>query len=140
MQVRLPLNRHIATIIAIAVTQAVYCENLVPQNAGEKMRYDTMIEMQKAYVSGICVMARDNGCINGSIFNEFGISALDFRYDTRKEKVRIVDINKMMNKWRIKNVMKKDLKQVIKNLEKGNETYENKKYKIKYEFNKQNDQ
>lgn len=36
--------------------------------------------------------------------------------------------------------MKKDLKQVIKNLEKGNETYENKKYKIKYEFNKQNDQ
>ncbi len=40
----------------------------------------------------------------------------------------------LLDKWYIKRLLKQDLSQVIKNLQKGISIYDNKKYKIHYQF------
>ena len=90
--------------------------------------------MPKGYVSGICVIMLEGDLLKGSIFNEFGITAMDFTYQLSKEKVKLVSVLPMLNKWYIKRVLKKDLKAVIKGLEQGNTTYENTRRHILYQF------
>ena len=40
----------------------------------------------------------------------------------------------LLDKWYIKRLLKQDLSQVIKNLQNGISIYDNKKYKIHYQF------
>lgn len=109
-------------------------EILFPDSVGSKMRYNATIEMPKGYVSGVCIMVNDNGVVKGSLFNEFGISAIDFTYESKKKKVKLLAVIQMLNKWYIKKVLKKDLVQVMDNLSKGISFYHDKKYKIDYDF------
>lgn len=90
--------------------------------------------MPKGYVSGICVIMLEGDVLKGSIFNEFGITAMDFTYQIQKEKVKLISVLPMLNKWYIKRVLKKDLKAVIKGLEQGKTTYENTRRHILYQF------
>ncbi len=109
-------------------------ECLFPDSAGSKVRYNATIEMAKGYVSGVCIMVNDEGIIKGSLFNEFGISAIDFTYQPDTKKVKLLSVIKMLNKWYIKKVLRKDLVQVMENLSKGISSYHDKKYKIDYNF------
>lgn len=109
-------------------------ERLFPDSAGSKVRYNATIEMAKGYVSGVCVMVNDEGIIKGSLFNEFGISAIDFTYQPDTKKVKLLSVIKMLNKWYIKKVLRKDLVQVMENLSQGISSYHDKKYKIDYNF------
>lgn len=67
------------------------------------------IEMQKGYVSGIIICAETEDVINGSLVNEFGISAIDFSYSKKKEKVKLINVGSFLNKWYIKQVLKNDI-------------------------------
>lgn len=98
------------------------------------MKYNATIEMSKGYVSGVCIMANDGSVIKGSLFNEFGISAIDFTYQPDKKKVKLLSVIKILNKWYIKKVLRKDLVQVMENLSKGIYSYHDKKFKIDYNF------
>ena len=75
----------------------------------------------------------------GVIFNEFGITALEFTYHPSAKKVKLVQVIKMLDKWYIRRVLKKDLQCVIENLLKGISTYEDEKYHIKYVFSLMHD-
>lgn len=90
--------------------------------------------MSKGYVSGVCIMANDGSVIKGSLFNEFGISAIDFTYQPDKKKVKLLSVIKILNKWYIKKVLRKDLVQVMENLSKGIYSYHDKKFMIDYNF------
>ena len=79
---------------------------------GCKMKYATTIEMSKGYLSGISVVVRETDVYRGVIFNEFGITALEFTYHPSAKKVKLV--------------------QVIS-------TYEDGKYHIKYVFSLMHD-
>lgn len=109
-------------------------KSLLPQEDGSRTKFTATIEMPKGYVSGICVIMLEGDLLKGSIFNEFGITAMDFTYQLSKEKVKLVSVLPMLNKWYIKRVLKKDLKAVIKGLEQGNTTYENTRRHILYQF------
>ena len=109
-------------------------EYLFPDSAGTKVSYNATIEMAKGYVSGVCIMVNDEGIVKGSLFNEFGISAIDFTYNLDTKKIKLLSVIKMLNKWYIKKVLKKDLVQVMENLSKGISSYHDKKYKIDYNF------
>lgn len=98
------------------------------------MRFAAMIEMPRAYVSGVCIMVNDNGVVKGSLFNEFGLSALDFSYDIAREKVKIHDVMDRLDKWYIKRQLRKDLRQLFHQLQLGNEEYRNERQKITYRF------
>lgn len=112
-----------------ACAQAIF-----PQQAGERMRFAAMIEMPKAYISGVCIMVNDNGVVKGSLFNEFGLSALDFSYDIAREKVKLYDVMDRLDKWYIKRQLRKDLRQLFHQLQLGNEEYRNERQKITYRF------
>lgn len=101
---------------------------------GCKMKYATAIEKSKGYLSGISVLARESDVYRGVMFNEFGITALEFTYHPSAKKVKLVQVIKMLDKWYIRRVLKKDLRCVVENLLKGISTYEDEKYHIKYVF------
>ena len=106
----------------------------LPDSIGSKMKYNATIEMKKGYLSGICILIRDKDGYKGSIFNEFGISVLDFTYQPVTGKVKLENVIHLLDKWYIKRLLKQDLSQVIKNLQNGISIYDNKKYKIHYQF------
>lgn len=105
-----------------------------PSVQGEKAKYSAYIDMPQGYVSGVCVLFNEGTVIRGSLFNEFGITALSFSYDIKKEKIKLYSVVKLMDKWYIKKILKKDLKQLMKCLQKGESVYQNEKYHITYSF------
>ena len=119
---------------ASAMSAQVNAQSLFPAGDGEKTKLNAMIEMPHGYISGICMLLRDGCLVKGSLFNEFGISALDFIYDTEKDKVKITGAISFIDKWYIKRVLRKDLKKVMHCLEDGQCTYNNQKRNIVYRF------
>ena len=67
------------------------------------------IEMGKGHISGILITKEYDGRIAGTMINEFGVTALSFVYDRKKDTIRLLDVMSMLNKWYIKRVLKKDL-------------------------------
>ena len=97
------------------------------------MRYDAYIQLPRAYVSGIC-MLREGDSVKGSLFNEFGITALDFTYCLRKQKIKLHSVMPMMDKWYIRRVLKKDLRQLMARLQQGETQYQNERRHITYQL------
>lgn len=79
-------------------------------------------------------MLHEDGVVKSSIVNEFGVSALDFTYHPVSHKVKIISVMGKLNKWYIKRLLKRDLKQVMTRLPMGMNVYEDTKYGIKYTF------
>lgn len=107
----------------------------LPQNEGDRQRYDVQIDIRGGYISGLCAMLKDEGIIKASIVNEFGVSAVSFTYNPQKDKVKIVSAIAQLDKWYIRRVLRKDLRNVVHLLQNGDvATYENVKYNIRYDF------
>lgn len=103
-----------------------------PEEVGGSIRYNAQIETPKGYVSGICILLNDSTEIKGSFFNEFGISAIDYSYLKKKEKIKLHHVMGFMNKWYIKKQLKKDLLCLMHNLRKETCQYKNDRYNITY--------
>ena len=101
---------------------------------GCKTRYATTIELSKGYLSGITIMVREADVYHGVLFNEFGITALEFTYQPQTKKVELIEVIAMLDKWYLRRVLKNDLQHVMENLMKGNPTYKDEKYHISYKF------
>lgn len=126
--------RFISIVLLSSLSCGMAAQNLLPDTLGARKSYQAMITMPKGYVSGVCMMVRDSTGIVGSLFNEFGFSALDFRYHERKDKVEIVHAMALMDKWYIRKVLRNDLRMLLQSLAKGDTLYEDKKYKLTYVF------
>ncbi len=120
--------------LLLALPISVQAQTTFPSADGERAKYAAYIEMPKAYVSGICVLLQEDGLIKGSLFNEFGITALDFTYNPQRDKIKLHSVMKMMDKWYIRKVLKKDLRQVMKTLKEGKTEYTNQRRHIVYRF------
>jgi hypothetical protein len=105
-----------------------------PSNDGEQIRYSAYIEMPKAYLSGICILQHDGDVVNGCLFNEFGVTTLDFTYCLQKQKIKLHDVLPMMDKWFIRRVLKKDLRQLMQRLQQGETQYKNERQHITYQL------
>lgn len=73
-------------------------------------RYSFQIETKKAFISGLLLANENDRVIIGSMINEFGVSAIDFTYKKKKQKVKLQNVVSFLNKWYIKMVLKNDLK------------------------------
>ena len=120
--------------LLLSLPISVQAQTTFPSADGERAKYAAYIEMPKAYVSGICVLLQEDGLIKGSLFNEFGITALDFTYNPQRDKIKLHSVMKMMDKWYIRKVLKKDLRQVMKTLKEGQTEYTNQRRHIVYRF------
>ena len=97
-------------------------------------RYSAYIGLPRGYVSGILVLRQEEEAVKGSLFNEFGITALDFTYHRPKDKVKLHTVVKMLDRWYIRRVLRRDLREVLKRLEQGDSIYEDRRYHINYKF------
>ena len=113
---------------------------MVQPMMAQKSKYAATIEMKKGYISGICVLSEEGDTIKGSLFNEFGISAFDFTYLRSSQKVKLKNVIKMLNKWYIKRVLRKDMAHVLDNLQRGVTSYSNDKYHINYQLTRLEDE
>lgn len=128
-----------------ASSQPIQAQQVADQAAfvdsiGSRQKYAATIEMKKGYVSGICFMTAEDEGYRASLFNEFGISALEFTYQpSKKHQVKLEQVLPMLDKWYIRRVLKRDMAHVVDNLLQGISTYTNEKYHIKYQFKLLND-
>lgn len=113
---------------------------LYPDSVDQRVRYEIMIEMPKAYVSGLLIMHKpSDSLVNASIVNEFGISLMDFTYNEIKDKVKFHSLTDKLNKWYIRKTLGNDLKKVLKSMKEGSTECTNNKRKIKYSFHLANE-
>ena len=109
--------------------------NVTAEADGALARYSAMIEMPKAYLSGICVVRTDTaGVVTGCLFNEFGISALEFIIKPGDKNAQLLSVLKMLDKWYIKRVLSRDLVLLFDRLAHGETTYCNERRHITYKF------
>lgn len=80
------------------------------EHDNQLQRYSFQIETNKAFVSGLLLTNENDEDINGSMINEFGVSAIDFTYSKKKQKIKLLNVVSFLNKWYIKMVLKNDLK------------------------------
>ena len=121
------------SLLLSVLTSRLYAQTTFPAD-GESIRFTAYIEMEKGYVSGICILHRDGDTVHGSLFNEFGITALDFTYRLEKKKVKLHTVMPMMNKWYIRKVLRKDLRQLMTGLQNGETTWKDERYHIEYQL------
>lgn len=122
-------------LLLLSVSSELFSQVQFPDKNGERAKYDVKIDIRKAYISGVCMMMKDEGIVKASIVNEFGLSAVDFTYNPSKDKVKILNVMSKMDKWYIRRVLRKDLRNIMHQLPQGIYTYENKKQHIIYTFN-----
>lgn len=116
------------------LSKPLMAQTWFPDKDGCKVKYNAVIEMKKGYMSGICIMLNEAGVVKGSLFNEFGISALDFTYQPGRKKVKLLNVMNLLDKWYIKRVLKKDLVQLMAHLQQGMGEYRDERFKINYKF------
>ena len=114
--------------------------NIFAQGQGRMDRYKVQIDIQEAYLSGVCIIRDVEGLLTGAVVNEFGVSAVTFRYNKTKDKVKILSIAAAMKRPGVKALLKHDLRNIMReycHAEGGFKTvyiYENPKYRMKYNF------
>lgn len=107
-------------------------QQMFPAEAGQQMRYTAFIEMPKASLSGLCVLARQEESVEGILFNEFGLSVISFAYLPAKDKVVLHEVTGFLNRWYIRRVLRKDLLMLIHNLQQGRGEYKNQRRSLTY--------
>lgn len=132
----LKLINILLAVLAIGLNlNAIPPDTTYPDSVDSRLRYEMVIEMPKAYLSGLLIMHRPaEGIVNGSIINEFGLSLMDFRYDEVKDKVKIINLTEKLNKWYIRRTLRSDLKKVLNAMKAGAQQYTNTRRKINYTF------
>ncbi|MCC8039421.1 MAG: hypothetical protein LIP02_15025 [Bacteroidales bacterium] len=104
-----------------------------PSEVGQRTRNQLIIQMPKAQASGILIMACVSpDTINASVVNEFGISLMDFSYNSRKDKVKLHSVMKALDKWYIRRTLRNDLRQLLNIMREGGTEYYDKRHKINY--------
>lgn len=119
------INILFSVIIAKAIPSY---HSFLPVNYGEKKEYISVIQFKSNTLTGICIVKNEQEKYNGTFINEFGIKGFDFTYDSTKNKIVIINLVKFLDKWYIKNTLKKDLKFLFNN--KSN--YKKKKREVIY--------
>lgn len=101
-------------------------------------QYSVQIDFGRAYISGLCLMSSEGEITTSSIVNEFGVSALTYRYDAERDKIKILAILKQMNRPIVKAVLRRDLRKITVTLlrQPSDEMlkYEDAKYNVRYVF------
>ena len=110
-----------------------------PANEGDKVRYNLQVEIRDSFLSGICIMVNNDGIIASSIVNEFGISLMDFIYSEQKDKVKLCNMIKPLDRWYIKRLLKRSLRGMLKAMKSGNTEYIDENNRIKYVFTLNNE-
>ena len=120
-----------------------------PANAqGRIFSYESEITLKEATLSGICTLKESSEKICGTMLNEFGITLFSFEYNRANKKVKLLNINNLLDKWYLRKTLRRDLKALLPELSNwenpifGDVEYTNQSRGIVYSFkllNKENE-
>ncbi|MDE7403104.1 MAG: hypothetical protein K2M87_06805 [Muribaculaceae bacterium] len=85
-------------------------------NTGPTRKYKFELTTSKAAISGILITQETQNEIVGSMINDFGLSALEFKFNKKTGKIKLLNVAQFLNKWYIKLVLKKDIAVCIRRL------------------------
>ncbi len=120
--------------VSLLAVLTIPAQAIFPTSDGERIRYAASIEMPRGWVSGTCVLKKDSDTVRGSLFNEFGFTAIDFCYYPQRRKVKLVSVMDLLDKWYIRRVLRKDLARLLERLQQGDTQYRNDCKRITYQF------
>lgn len=100
----------ISLLAGIGTASAAGPEAFLPAEEGVRAQYTVTIGWKQARITGICIMKSLGGEIVGSLVNEFGIRAFDFRYDPRREALKIENTIGFLDRWYIRKGLRSDLR------------------------------
>ncbi len=81
-----------------------------PSDSTSVQRYNFTLSTEKAYLSGIMIVKENPEDITGSMVNQFGISAIDFRYNKSRKSVKLISLAGFLDKWYIRRILREDIK------------------------------
>lgn len=97
----------------------IICTRPCLANEGDSIchnEYIVDVKLRHKSISGIFVMEYNpNSCVSiGTLINEFGIKAFDF--SSSGKKMKIFNLIAPLDKWYIRNILKKDLHFIVERL------------------------
>lgn len=132
------MSRVITLIVTLLVALSLDVSAQVSTCVEQSRRYGVLIEVDRAAISGVCIMRESDEQILGAIVNEFGVTAFGFSYKPKTGRVRVVNVIPQLDRWYIRHVLRRDIRAMMPNLmaqqlDKEYEYY-NDRYKIRYRF------
>ena len=106
----------ISLLLVTAATSAASSGDgyLFSFDEGETSRYTVAITFKNASFSGICVVKRMDGIVAGSVVNEFGIRAFDFKMSGNRRRIKLLNAMKPLDKYLIRKAIAHDLKRLFR--------------------------
>lgn len=121
-------------IFMLISIESANSQSAFPRNNGDTANYEMQIDARGNFISGICMMVLDEDKIKCSIINEFGVSIIDFTYNTEKDKVKLHYVFKTLNKWYLRRVLRRDLKRIIAIMRIGGTSFVDSRHKLNFTF------
>jgi len=132
------MSRVITLIVTLLVALSLDVSAQMSTCVEQSRRYGVLIEVDRAAISGVCIMRERDEQILGAIVNEFGVTAFGFSYKPKTGRVRVVNVIPQLDRWYIRHVLRRNIRAMMPNLmaqqlDKEYEYY-NDRYKIRYRF------
>lgn len=101
------LSIFIFSIANYGQTDQIYTEKQVSKKYGFNLNY------KGGGLSGFMLLSDRDDYVAGSIVNEFGFSAVDFLYQKKTDKVKLLSIIKFLDKWYIRPTLRNDIREIV---------------------------
>lgn len=98
--------------------------------------YNVTILSNHFNITGLCIIKTDGEGMIGSLINEFGVNFMTFAYNKESQKVKLLSVTPRLDRWLIRRMLKKDLKQILRMMPDDEVAYTNKRLGLEYRFTK----
>lgn len=75
-----------------------------------KCSFNLEMDIRGHSITGLTIMQQGDGEVRGTVVNQMGLKAFDFIYNETRQKVELQNVVKMMNRWYIRRVLRRDLR------------------------------
>lgn len=89
-------------------------ESFFPKDEAQRAEYAVTMDFGRMHLSGICVMKRIGGELVGTLMNEFGVRAFDFRYDPHRGTLKLSNLLALLDRWYIRKTLRRDLQLLLR--------------------------
>ena len=83
--------------------------------------YNLEMNFRGHAITGITVIQKEQYEVRGTVVNQMGLKAFDFIYNDTRQKVELHNVIKMMNRWYIRRVLRRDLRFLFSHFSSANE-------------------
>lgn len=85
--------------------------------------YELLIQARGHDITGLCAMtATNDGRMEGTFINEFGLKVFDFIFTNDKRKAKVFNVFGPMNKWYIRKMLSNDMTFTLRHMQQSDTT------------------